>query len=82
MRQRKQKTLSNGPMHLPRNRTNWYKLYRDIVANWEDLRGLRNRKRIWAHLEEIVSSIRRYRVSQYGDTFDPFDGNFDTLSVR
>jgi hypothetical protein len=39
------------PIILPKNRTNWYQLYRDIMRNWKDLKGLQNRRRIWTDIE-------------------------------
>jgi hypothetical protein len=46
---------------LPRNRTNWYVLYREIVKNWGELKGLRNRERIWGDVEDIVKQIKGLR---------------------
>ena len=38
-------------------RMNWYKLYCGIVRRWDELKGLRNRKRIWEDMEEVVRLI-------------------------
>jgi hypothetical protein len=46
---------------LPRDRTNWYQLYRDITVHWKELRGLWNRERIWRDVEEIVGQIKMLR---------------------
>ena len=54
-------TLRLGPILLPREKTNWYRLYTDIVVNWRDLRGLWNRKRIWADVCDIVHKIKSER---------------------
>lgn len=42
-------------------KTNWYKLYCGITRNWKELKGLRNRERIWEDIEEIVRRMKRYR---------------------
>ncbi|UNI14294.1 hypothetical protein JDV02_000938 [Purpureocillium takamizusanense] len=49
---------ATGPIALPRDRTNWYQLYRDIVTNWSHLLGLRNRERIWGTIHDICERIR------------------------
>lgn len=41
-------------------RTNWYELYRAITANWKDLKGLQNRRRIWGCVSHIVEQLRCY----------------------
>lgn len=46
---------------LPLAQTDWYELYRQITAHWEDLKGLHNRQRIWADAEEIIRRIQQYR---------------------
>jgi hypothetical protein len=38
----------------PRYRTNWFMLYRDIKNNWSNLKGLRNRKRIWEFQTQLL----------------------------
>ena len=48
-------------VRLPSHKTNWYQLYRDITRNWKSLRGLRNRRRIWIDVEEIVTRIKKLR---------------------
>lgn len=46
------------PYHaLPRTRTNWYKLYRAIATNWKDLKGLQNRRRIWASINKMTEQF-------------------------
>jgi len=50
------------PFKLPRSQTNWYQLYRDITANWKNLKGLHNRRRIWKDSEEIISRIKKLRA--------------------
>ncbi|KAJ6446439.1 E3 ubiquitin-protein ligase BRE1 [Purpureocillium lavendulum] len=47
-----------GPIALPHDKTNWYQLYRDIVANWRHLLGLQNRERIWATVYDICERIK------------------------
>jgi len=46
---------------LPADRTNWYQVYSEITRNWGDLKGLRNRRRIWKDVEEVISRIQKYR---------------------
>ncbi|PTB70876.1 hypothetical protein BBK36DRAFT_1134092 [Trichoderma citrinoviride] len=47
------------PVRLPRDKTNWHQLYTEIKRNEGKLKGLRNRKRIWSGVEEIVSNVKR-----------------------
>lgn len=42
--------------------TNWYMLYRDIKRHWGELKGLRNRQRIWNHLEKMVDDLDRVTI--------------------
>ncbi|KAL7919711.1 hypothetical protein ACQKWADRAFT_329426 [Trichoderma austrokoningii] len=55
-----------APVRLPREGTNWYRLYTDIKANEMTVKGLRNRKRIWMNLEHIVSETEREWRSMLG----------------
>lgn len=48
-----------APIKLPRERTNWYRLYTDIKANEMTVKGLRNRKRIWMNVEHIVAQVEK-----------------------
>ncbi|GFP53485.1 hypothetical protein TASIC1_0002066900 [Trichoderma asperellum] len=48
-----------APIKLPRERTNWYRLYTDIKANEMTVKGLRNRKRIWMNVEHIVGEVEK-----------------------
>ncbi|KAI9046062.1 F-box protein [Aspergillus affinis] len=51
---------SATPSHkLPRGQTNWYQLYTEVKRNWPQLKGLRNRQRIWEDVDEII-----YRIKQ------------------
>jgi hypothetical protein len=43
---------------LPQDRTNWYEVYSLITKHWGDLKGLKNRKRIWEACEDIVRQIQ------------------------
>ncbi|KAJ4300680.1 hypothetical protein N0V90_002768 [Kalmusia sp. IMI 367209] len=45
---------------LPVANTNWYKLYAEITKNWADLKGLKNRKRIWMDVGGIVEKLDKY----------------------
>ncbi|KAE8356231.1 hypothetical protein BDV28DRAFT_127619 [Aspergillus coremiiformis] len=46
---------------LPRGRTNWYEVYSGIIRNWNELKGLQNRRRIWDDVEEIITRIKKYQ---------------------
>jgi hypothetical protein len=50
----RQELLESMPIKLDYHKTNWYQLYRDIVANWDEMKGLQNRRRVW---EECVMPI-------------------------
>ncbi|PVH96939.1 hypothetical protein DM02DRAFT_674456 [Periconia macrospinosa] len=73
-----QDTLSNipdrNPFFLPPDRTNYYKLYTLITRHWNELRGLRNRERIWKDCEEILRRAdehkREGRMDENGITQD------------
>lgn len=47
---------------LPLHGTDWYQLYTLVTRNWSQLKGLRNRERIWKDVEEIVGRIQRFRA--------------------
>ena len=40
---------------------NWYDCYCTLKSTWMDLKGLRNRRRIWRDVEEIVRRIQNFR---------------------
>ena len=42
---------------FPIAETDWYRLYRMVKFCWVDLKGLKNRRRIWKDVEEIVRRI-------------------------
>jgi hypothetical protein len=46
---------------LPQRQTDWYKMYTMVRGCWQNMKGLRNRKRIWKDVNEIVSRIERSR---------------------
>lgn len=46
---------------LPQDRTNWYEVYRLVVKHWDQLKGLRNRQRIWNICEAICDRIQKLR---------------------
>ncbi|KAH7384778.1 hypothetical protein BKA64DRAFT_681415 [Cadophora sp. MPI-SDFR-AT-0126] len=46
---------------LPVGNTDWYFLYTKIKFAWQNLKGVRNRKRIWKDVNEIVNRIEKYR---------------------
>ncbi len=46
---------------MPVGMFDWYRLYCMVKYEWIGLKGLRNRKRIWTEVEEIVRIIGKYR---------------------
>ena len=48
-------------MVLPKDGTNWCRVYYEVKANWKALKGLQNRERIWRDVEEILRKIDGYR---------------------
>ncbi|RFU72410.1 hypothetical protein TARUN_9860 [Trichoderma arundinaceum] len=58
LKQSLDRKMAMGPIVLPRDRTNWYQLYKDIKTNEDKLKGLRNRKRIWANVGDIVDKVK------------------------
>jgi hypothetical protein len=44
-------------IHLPIGKTNWFQLYADVKKYWDDLKGLRNRKRIWDDCERMIDFL-------------------------
>ncbi|CAH0031818.1 unnamed protein product [Clonostachys rhizophaga] len=52
------------PQKLPSepDEVDWFSLYCTLSHNFENLKGLRNRKRIWKDCEEIVRQIKKYRA--------------------
>ena len=38
---------------VPVGKVDWHKLYCTVKFGWVDLKGLRNRKRIWEDVEEF-----------------------------
>jgi hypothetical protein len=50
--------LQLSPIKLPYHKTNWYLLYRDITVNWADLKGLRNRARIWDCVLQVIDAMK------------------------
>jgi hypothetical protein len=45
---------------LPRATTDWHRVFMQIRLNWDKLKGLRNRQRIWVDVEEIVRRIQKF----------------------
>ncbi|KAJ5601075.1 hypothetical protein N7510_010609 [Penicillium lagena] len=45
---------------LPRAKTNWYEVYSGITRNWDQLKGLQNRKRIWKDVDGIIRRIQTH----------------------
>lgn len=43
------------------NTTNWYKLWCKLRISWGELKGLKNRRRIWKDVNEVVRRIEHYR---------------------
>lgn len=46
---------------LPLAEIDWHALYVELKSGSADLKGLRNRKRIWLYLEEVIRRIQKYR---------------------
>jgi len=46
---------------LPLRNTNFHLLYRMSKFSWINLKGLKNRKRIWTDVSEVVTRIERHR---------------------
>ncbi|KAK1149618.1 hypothetical protein N8T08_005167 [Aspergillus melleus] len=44
----------------PASTTNWYIIYRDIKKHWIDLKGLRNRRRIWISQGAILDEMAKF----------------------
>lgn len=47
---------------LPRMSTDWRRVLVQIQLNWDRLKGLQNRQRIWVDVEEVVRRIRKFDV--------------------
>lgn len=43
--------------NMPIGTTDWFMLYKMVKGCWQDLKGLRNRKRIWKDVEEVINRI-------------------------
>ncbi|KAL5042866.1 hypothetical protein BDW71DRAFT_132314 [Aspergillus fruticulosus] len=55
-----QARISNPPWAWkipPHNTTDWHMLYEDIKRETREIRGLRNRRRIWRNLEVVVKGV-------------------------
>lgn len=46
---------------MPVGTFDWHRLYCIVKFGWIGLKGLKNRKRIWKEVEEIVRRIGKYR---------------------
>lgn len=49
------------PVLLPKEKTNWYLVYKNLTVHGKEMKGLRNRRRIWKDVAEIVRRIAKYR---------------------
>ncbi|PVH82594.1 hypothetical protein DL98DRAFT_586197 [Cadophora sp. DSE1049] len=62
---------------LPVGNTDWYFLYTKMKFAWQNLKGVRNRKRVWKDVNEIVARIEKYRkegnISDESDESDELD---------
>ncbi|KAL4981699.1 hypothetical protein BDW68DRAFT_75775 [Aspergillus falconensis] len=52
--------LGADSVNLPMANLNWHQVYTTIKRNWGCLKGLRNRKRIWEDVAEIIRRIQKY----------------------
>lgn len=50
-------TVVPNQVKLSREKTDWHRLYTQIKHNWPELKGLRNRKRIWEDVADIIQRI-------------------------
>jgi hypothetical protein len=48
-------------VHLPRLATDWHFVFVQINKDWNRLKGLRNRQRIWIDVEEIMRRIQNLK---------------------
>ncbi|KAJ1333821.1 hypothetical protein MN608_03818 [Microdochium nivale] len=64
----RKRILGYAPVKLQLERTDWYRLYRDIVVDWEHLMGLRNRERIWQYVVDITQAVGQMMPTQDTDT--------------
>ena len=53
--------VSKNYSSIPHDKTDWYQLCCGIMRHWKDLKGLHDRRRIWADVEVIVNQIEEYR---------------------
>jgi hypothetical protein len=51
-----------GQIRLSKTETNWHHVFTVIKRNWTNLKGLRNRQRIWVDVEEVVRRIRKFHT--------------------
>lgn len=63
---------------LPVKETDWLKLYREAKSCFAGLKGLRNRKRIWKHAEELVRRIDGLAQEENRSKFPPYLWRMDT----
>jgi hypothetical protein len=47
--------------NLPTGEYDWYRMYNMVKHCWLQLKGLKNRKRVWKDIAEIVTRIENYR---------------------
>ncbi|KAI9709191.1 MAG: hypothetical protein M1812_007776 [Candelaria pacifica] len=59
------------------HQTDWRELYCKVKFCWLDLKGLKNRKRIWKDVEEVVRRIEMYR--KRGDIGKDWKGRLPDL---
>lgn len=46
---------------LRKDQTDWYNLYQRVKGCWQEIKGLKNRKRIWKDVNEICNRIDKGR---------------------
>jgi hypothetical protein len=56
--------LKLSPIKLPYERTNWYQLYSNLTVRGAQLKGLRNRARIWDCMLQIIDAIKDLRSNE------------------
>ncbi|PGG97754.1 hypothetical protein AJ80_09643 [Polytolypa hystricis UAMH7299] len=56
---REEVEIVGGGLMLPVQRMNWFRVYRDIRRQWDVLKGLRNRERIWGCVMQIIGEVEK-----------------------
>lgn len=52
-----QKRALESVIELPLRKTDWFLIYKEITKQWTTLHGLRNRRRVWKCMEEVMQQM-------------------------